>query len=195
MSIAFLSLIVLGLAALGWLLGRQRALAATGGDARQLHSLPSYYGASVFLFTAVPAFLAMALWLLVQPVMVDRSTSAMITAADVPQGSSHALVMADVRRIAAGLDILIARGMDEGTLATMRADLSDIRGRLGGVGVAVAPMSSRPPNPTAALPIPGGLPWWRPSLRWQSAGCFTPPSASRPRSAPATSWKASSACC
>ena len=137
MSIAFLSLIVLGLAALGYLIGRQRALAAAGGDRRRLHSLPSYYGASVFLFTSVPAFLAMAIWLLVQPVLVDRSTGAMITAADVPQGSSPALVMADVRRIAAGLDILIARGMDEGALATMRADLSDIRGRLGGVGVAV----------------------------------------------------------
>ena len=138
MSIALLSLIVLGLAALGYILGRQRALAAAGGDMRRLHSLPSYYSASVFLFTAVPAFVAMVLWLLVQPVVVDRSTSAMITAADVPQGSSHDLVMADVRRIAAGLDILVARGMDKDQLATMRADLSDIRGRLGGVGVAVA---------------------------------------------------------
>ncbi|GAB1365093.1 phosphate ABC transporter permease subunit PstC [Rhodobacter sp.] len=137
MSIALLSLIVLGLAALGYLLGRQRALAAVGGDTRKLHSLPSYYGASVFLFTAVPAFLALLVWLLAQPVMVERSVSAMITAADVPAGSSHSLVMADVRRIADGLDLLVAGGLGEDALANMRADLSDIRGRLGNVGVAV----------------------------------------------------------
>jgi phosphate transport system permease protein len=45
--------------------------------------------------------------------------------------------MADVRRIAAGLDVLVAGGMGEDALENMRAELSDIRGLLGNVGVAV----------------------------------------------------------
>ena len=137
MSIGLLSLIVLGLAALGFVLGRQRALASAGGDARKLHSLPNYYGWMVALFTATPALLVMGVWLLAQPVLVDRSVQAMIGPGDVPQGSSLGLVMADVRRIAAGLDVLVAVGMSEDALEDMRADLSDIRGRLGNVGVAV----------------------------------------------------------
>ena len=52
MSVGLLSLIVLGLAVLGFILGRQRALAAVKGDPRDLHSLPAYYGYYVALFTA-----------------------------------------------------------------------------------------------------------------------------------------------
>ncbi|MBK6465609.1 MAG: phosphate ABC transporter permease family protein [Rhodobacter sp.] len=37
-------LVVLGLSGLGFLVGRQRALAVAGGDSRRLHSLPSHYG-------------------------------------------------------------------------------------------------------------------------------------------------------
>ena len=137
MSIGLLSLIVLGLAALGYLLGRQRALAAAGGDPRKLHSLPFYYGASVFLFTAIPAFLALLLWLLIQPVVIERTVSSMITAADVPAGSSASLVMADVHRMADGLNRLTAAGMDEAVLSALRDDLPALRAKLGETGIAI----------------------------------------------------------
>lgn len=138
MSLGLLSLIVIGLAVLGGIFGRRLALSKVGGDLRRLHSLPGYYGQSVFLFTAVPALLALALWLLVQPVLIERSISAMIPATDVPDGGSVGLVMSDVRRIADGLDLLVAKGaISEPDLANMRADLSDVRSRMANVGVAL----------------------------------------------------------
>ncbi|MFB2532761.1 phosphate ABC transporter permease subunit PstC [Paracoccus sp. p3-h83] len=66
MSIGFLTLIVLALAALGWIGARQRALSLAGGDARVLHSLPGQHGQSVALMTALPALAVMALLLVVQ---------------------------------------------------------------------------------------------------------------------------------
>jgi phosphate transport system permease protein len=46
--------------------------------------------------------------------------------------------MADVRRVAGGLDLLIGRGlMTEDELAAMRADFTNVRGRLAEVGVAL----------------------------------------------------------
>lgn len=138
MTTGLLALIVLALACAGFFLGRFRALKTASGDMRRLHSLPGYYGQTVALFTAVPAFVLMALWLLVQPVFIDRSVTALIPAADLPSGSSANLVMADVRRIAQGIDIIVEKGaLSEADVATMRADLSDVRGRMADAGVAL----------------------------------------------------------
>ena len=35
-----------------------------------MHSVPGYHGVNVFLFAAVPALLVMAIWLLLQPLVV-----------------------------------------------------------------------------------------------------------------------------
>ncbi|MDD8023255.1 MAG: phosphate ABC transporter permease family protein, partial [Paracoccaceae bacterium] len=138
MSIGLLSLIVIALAVAGYLIGRRIALAKAGGDSRRLHSLPGYYGQSVFLFTAVPALVLMVGWLLVQPVMIESRVSGMITAADIPDGSNADLVMSDVRRISTGLDLVLAQGaLSETDLDAMRADFTDVRGRLAEVGVAL----------------------------------------------------------
>ena len=138
MSIGLISLIVLALAAAGFLLGRMRALHSSGGDARTLHSLPAYYGWIVALMTAVPAFVLMALWLLTQPVLIESRVSGMIPAADIPEGSSAALVMTDVRRIAEGLDLMVGNGLlSEDDIARMRSDFTDVRARLADVGVAL----------------------------------------------------------
>ncbi len=138
MSVGILFLIVVAVAIVGFLLGRQRAMASVQGDMRKLHSLPGYYGQSVFLFTAVPALLVLAVWLFVQPAVVEGRIFSMIDAADVSDGSSRDLVMADVRRISGGLDALMENGgMTEADLTAMRADLTDVRGRLGSVGVAI----------------------------------------------------------
>ncbi|MGD9916502.1 MAG: phosphate ABC transporter permease subunit PstC [Paenirhodobacter sp.] len=138
MSIGLLSLIVIALAVVGYLVGRRLALVKAGGDIRKLHSLPGYYGQTVFLFTAVPALVLLAIWLLVQPLVIEARVGAMITADDIPQGSSVGLVMTDVRRIAGGLDLVLAQGkLTEGEITTMRADFSNIRSRLGEVGVAL----------------------------------------------------------
>ncbi|AOZ70797.1 phosphate ABC transporter permease subunit PstC [Rhodobacter xanthinilyticus] len=138
MSLGILTLIVIALAGIGYVIGRRLALKKAGGDARRLHSLPGYYGQSVFLFTAVPALVVLGLWILVQPALIESRVSAHLTSADIPEGSSLSLVMSDVRRIAGGLDLIAAQGaLSEDALTNMRADLSDIRGRLATVGVAV----------------------------------------------------------
>lgn len=138
MSIGLLSLIVIVLAVAGYFAGRQLAISKVAGDIRNLHSLPSYYGQTVFLFTAVPALLFLAAWLLIQPLLIESRVSAMLTVADVPDGSSVSLMMTDVRRIANGIDLILAKGeLDSGDIAAMRTDLTDVRGRLAEVGVAL----------------------------------------------------------
>ena len=137
MSIGLLLLIILGLGLAGWLVGRQRAVASVAGDIRKLHSLPGYYGHTVFLMTTVPAFLLMIAWTLVQPVVIETRIADLIAPADIPEGSSRGLVMADVRRIAGGLDAVVARGEGDAALAAMAVEGADIRAQLAEAGVAV----------------------------------------------------------
>ena len=138
MNAGLVSLIVLAIAAAGYVLGRHRSLALAGGDIRALHSLPGYYGQFVFLFAAVPPFLVMLVWLLAQPLIIESRVASMIAPSDIPDGSTLSLVMADVHRIADGLDVAVAEGnLSEGQLDDMRADLTDVRARLAEVGIAV----------------------------------------------------------
>lgn len=137
MTLGILVVLILALAAVGWVVGRQRAIASVKGDIRKLHSLPGYYGHIVFLATAVPALVLVVLWILVQPAVIESRVAGMISPADIAEGSSQALTMADVRRIAGGLDAVVAGGLSEAELDRMRADTSDVRSRLADVGVAV----------------------------------------------------------
>jgi len=138
MNVGLLSLSVLAIAVAGFFLGRSRSLAMVSGNARNLHSLPSYYGQSVLLFAAVPAFALLAAWLLVQPFYVENRIASLILPGDIAEGSSISLVMSDVRRIAGGLDaVMKADNLSEADLAGMNADVTDVRARLANVGVAV----------------------------------------------------------
>jgi len=146
MSAGLLTLIVVGLAGVGFLLGWQTSVRATRGDVRRLHSLPKYHGQTVFLFTAVPALLAMALWLLVQPLIMDARVLSGLGEQASNDEAAVALILADVRRVAGGLDALERAGMSADELAQLRAQTTDMRALLGTVGVAlgsdVAPVFS-----------------------------------------------------
>ncbi len=138
MSVGILILILLGLAVLGYFVGRQRALSQAANDSRKLHSLPSYYGQYLALFTVVPALLLLAAWLFVQPMLIESRVSGMIPDRAIPEGGARSLVMSDVRRIADGLDALMEQGgLGEDDLARMRADFTNVRSRLADVGVAL----------------------------------------------------------
>ncbi|MEO9683745.1 MAG: phosphate ABC transporter permease subunit PstC [Tateyamaria sp.] len=138
MPFTWLLLILLGLAAAGYVLGRRRALASAGGDRRALHSLPSYYGSHVAIWALVPAFGILAVWLLVQPYMVNAHVSGALPDSVVAQGSSLDLVMSDVRRVADGLDTAVAQGAMTGAQANALDAASDnVREVLGEVGVAL----------------------------------------------------------
>lgn len=138
MSVGIISLIVLVLAGIGYVLGRQRALQTAEGDPRKLHSLPVYYGQTVFLFVAVPAFALMAVWLIAQPMVIDARIVGDLNPRISEDASASKLAMEDVARIANGIDALQANsGMTNDQIRDMRADLSDVRGRLAEVGVAL----------------------------------------------------------
>ncbi|WP_420002833.1 phosphate ABC transporter permease subunit PstC [Arenibacterium sp. LLYu02] len=134
----WLVLILIALSVAGFFLGRNRALVSANGNTKDLHSLPSYYGHNVALTALVPALALLAIWLLVQPVIIESRVSSMIPEESIAEGSNISLVMSDVRRVAEGLDIAVAQGaMTADQARNMRADLADIRSRLGEVGVAL----------------------------------------------------------
>ncbi len=74
-----LILLVLGATAAAYQLGRRRALRVVGGKARDLHSLPEYYGAYVALWCLIPAALFVAVWMLIEPIVVREILSAILT--------------------------------------------------------------------------------------------------------------------
>ncbi|PIE12699.1 MAG: phosphate ABC transporter permease subunit PstC [Rhodobacterales bacterium] len=138
MSAFWLFLTILGLSALGFLLGRGRALASAGGDARALHSRPHYYGVNVALMVILPALTLMALWTVVQPLAIKANVAQTIPAELIPEGGSLDLVMTDVRNVAEGLDKAVRAGvLSENQARSVRSESTDIRARLGEVGVAL----------------------------------------------------------
>ncbi|MEO9901268.1 MULTISPECIES: phosphate ABC transporter permease subunit PstC [Alphaproteobacteria] len=145
MPLFWLILIVLAVAAVGYVLGRSRALASAGGERRKLHSLPSYYGANVAMKAAVPAFLLMIVWLLAQPFYIDNSISGMIPDSAISEGSSRGLVMAEVRRAARGLENAVAMGeITDDFARNARADFNDITARLKEAGQIVTSEITQP---------------------------------------------------
>ena len=59
---------IAGLAAIGFVAGRQRAiLVAARGSALRLHSLPGYYGAYLAFWCALPLLLLLAAWTFIEP--------------------------------------------------------------------------------------------------------------------------------
>ncbi|MEX0318327.1 MAG: phosphate ABC transporter permease subunit PstC [Ruegeria sp.] len=145
MSVFWLCIIVLAIAVVGFVFGRQRALASAGGNSRDLHSLPNYYGWNVFMKVTVPAFGLMAIWLIAQPLVIQNSISGMIPESEIKEGSNIGLVMADVRRTAEGLDNAVAAGaIDEETVQNARADITDITARLKDAGQVVTGTITQP---------------------------------------------------
>ena len=95
----------LGLA--GWLTARARAVAFSSGSggtiAARAHSVPSYHGWYVALWTALPALLFFAVWQLVEPSLVMNAVLHGPAAASLPaDGMDRASVLEEARALAAG---------------------------------------------------------------------------------------------
>ena len=130
--------LLLVLSAAGYFLGQSRALASAGGDMRELHSRPAYYGYNVLLTALVPALGVLAIWLLAQPYVIENSVVSMIPKELVPDGSSRGLVMSDVRRTAEGFGLAIGNGdLTLEQVKALDAGGTDVRALLGGLGVAL----------------------------------------------------------
>ena len=148
MSALFLLVLILVLGLLAFALGRGRALATAGGDPRQLHSLPGHYGWHAALMTALPALAMLILWSLVQPVIIQRQTSALLAPEALASDTAFTLAMDDVRRLAEGLDRAVAKGVmtpEDASAPGTATDIDQLKSRLGQVGVAlgsdIAPQS------------------------------------------------------
>lgn len=138
MSVFFLLVLVTGLGALGFVLGRARAMASADGNIRNLHSLPTYYGANVALSAIIPALGLLAILAVVLPVVIDNRVTDFIPQESISADTTRSLVMSDVRRVADGLDTAIAAGaLTEIEALSMSAETTNVRERLGAVGVAL----------------------------------------------------------
>ncbi|MDX5401078.1 MAG: phosphate ABC transporter permease subunit PstC [Rhodobacterales bacterium] len=137
MPILTLILVFAVLATAGFVLGRRRALASVQGNSRRLHSLPTYYAWHGAIMAFLPAMAVLTIWLIAQPLVIERQLSGFFPAEQFENDSQRILLMADVRRVAEGLDIAVAAGALTGDdAATLSAD-GTIREKLAEVGVAL----------------------------------------------------------
>src|SRR5215510_14092270 len=105
MPTSTLVLVPLAMVAVAYRMGRSRSLAVVGGvrGARNLHSLPSYYGFLTALWCGLPALLVVLVWNVSQ----DRIVSDLVIG-QLPENvrpasdSALSLLMNDVRNVVAG---------------------------------------------------------------------------------------------
>ena len=127
--------LVLGLAGFGF--GRARALSDAGGDIRKLHSLPNYYGSNVLLSVLIPGLGLLLLWLIAQPMVIQANVASQIQSSQYSDAGALNLVMSDVRRVAEGLDLVVASGAMDVSASRALTVSTDIRGLLAQQGVAL----------------------------------------------------------
>ncbi len=105
MTPAALLVVLVGLSLVAYMLGKSRALATVGGNRgiRNLHSLPSYYGALTALWCAVPALVVLGGWAAFQDtIIIKLVTSHMPAAVQSLPESQLGLVINDVHNVVAG---------------------------------------------------------------------------------------------
>jgi phosphate transport system permease protein len=138
MPLNWLVIFILALAVAGFLIARARAISLAGGSYRGLHSLPSYYGLNALIMTAAPALVLTGAWLLFQPPLIEARVAGQIPESVAASPGQRSLIMADVRRIALGLEIAVERGVMTPEMARdARLGFTNIRERLGEVGIAI----------------------------------------------------------
>ncbi len=71
MSLLILAATLLLLTLAGYYMGRGRSVAVSQGVTHRLHSRPQYYGVYVALWCGMPSFLLLALWLALEPQIVE----------------------------------------------------------------------------------------------------------------------------
>jgi phosphate transport system permease protein len=135
----FLLIVCLGVLAIaGFILGRGRAMALVQGNTRALHSLPGFYGWHGAIMAAGPAMLVLILWLIAQPLVIERQLAGFFPAEQFENDSQRILLMADVRRVAQGLDVAVASGaISPDDAGNLNVSDGSVRDRLASVGVAL----------------------------------------------------------
>ena len=103
MSIFFLFLLVIGLAATGWFTARMRAAQLRPADGLRAHSLPGHHGWYVALWLGLPALIFLSLWAIVMPGLVEQSVLASPAANVLPTPEiERAAILDEARALAEG---------------------------------------------------------------------------------------------
>ena len=105
MSFFVLVTLLLALSAVGYQMGRKRALASVSGRTADLHSVPGYYGGYVALWCGLPALIMVFAWIALQPILIDQLVIASFSAERIAalSESEIQLLLASVRNIARGV--------------------------------------------------------------------------------------------
>ncbi|MBT5496903.1 MAG: phosphate ABC transporter permease subunit PstC [Alphaproteobacteria bacterium] len=96
-------IVLLVLTYFGYRLGRNRAVAASGGHLHKLHSLPSYHGLYVAIWCGIPSIFLVALWVALESAIVTT-----LVVSELPQSLQALpdarlnLLLNDIRNIATG---------------------------------------------------------------------------------------------
>ncbi|RYI28219.1 MAG: phosphate ABC transporter permease subunit PstC [Acetobacteraceae bacterium] len=139
MSVLTLLAALTVLATLAYVLSRRRALALAQGKPRDLHSLPLYYGWYGALSVLLPSLAALLVWLILQPLILENRISAALPASLTTDATKAELSLADVRRVAGGLDAAVAAGtLSNDAAADLASGSTNVRELLASVGVALA---------------------------------------------------------
>ncbi|WP_445680402.1 phosphate ABC transporter permease subunit PstC [Radicibacter daui] len=138
MPLSLVLVVIVLLAALGYAMGRSRALAAGGGSARTLNSVPRYYGSYVALWAGLPSLVLLFIWnaadgAIIRGMVIDRI--AMATSVTAPAALN--LAFANVVNLANGA--LNSDGADPNLLAAAGYynHLQDLSGQIAGALVLV----------------------------------------------------------
>jgi phosphate transport system permease protein len=138
MPVLWIVLIVFAAAAIGYGVARHRALASAGGNARGLHSLPSYYGWNAVLMVVAPSMLVLAAWLIVAPIVIGWSVAADLPDRDAMRSGDVSLAMSDIGKLAQCLTVAVREGAIPPDAARGTALAStDIRETCGDLGIAL----------------------------------------------------------
>ena len=104
MSPLALVLAVVGLALLGWLSARARAMAFAAPGGPKLHSLPGYHGWYVAIWAALPALLFLLLWVPLSDRLVMEAVMGSPAAANLPPFEMQRnAILQETRELAEGL--------------------------------------------------------------------------------------------
>ncbi|WP_309667183.1 phosphate ABC transporter permease subunit PstC [Tabrizicola sp.] len=140
MTLLLLLAVVVVLAGAAYVVCRARSLALGGGRPGTLHSLPGYYGWHGAIMVLLPAFLTLVVWLIAQPLLIEARVSSQLPLELTSDDTARALAMADVRRLADGLDVALASGTvtEDASGALQTNGGATLRAALAESGVALA---------------------------------------------------------
>ncbi len=100
--LGYLFLFLIVAAVIAYFIASRKAVSVAGDDMRGLHSRPIYHGLNALVYTAVPAFIFVLLWLLFEGSVIDMMLLGSYPGADALTGSEKDLLISEIRQVAVG---------------------------------------------------------------------------------------------